>query len=259
MLPEFPIQVWLCAVVAVVIMGIAKAGFGGGIGLIATPLLALVLPVSDAAALMLPLLIACDGFALNHYIKSFDSRSIKRLLPGALVGISVGTFFFKFFGNHEQILRVGLGGLALLFVAYQIGRNSLHTVINKYQPRTAEGVLMGVLSGFTSTIAHAGAPPVIIYLLPQNLPRAQFVGTTVVFFALLNLIKLPPYWALGLFHSDIFKMTVLLSPLAYIGVRLGVFLNKQFSDLWFNRVVYGLLVLTALQLITNKLLFFDLF
>ena len=99
MLPEYPIQVWLCAVVAVVIMGVAKAGFGGGIGLIATPLLALVLPVSDAAALMLPLLIACDGFALNHYIKSFDSRSIKRLLPGALVGISVGTFFFKFFGG----------------------------------------------------------------------------------------------------------------------------------------------------------------
>ncbi|MEE3235604.1 MAG: sulfite exporter TauE/SafE family protein [Candidatus Latescibacterota bacterium] len=259
MFPEYSIQVWFCATTAVVLMGIAKAGFGGGIGLIATPLLALVLPVSDAAALMLPLLIACDGFAVRHYIRSFDSRSIKRLLPGALVGVSVGTFFFTFFGNHEQILRVGLGVLALLFVMFQIGRNILLDAIKRYQPGTVEGLLMGAFSGFTSTIAHAGAPPIIIYLLPQNLPRAQFVGTTVIFFALLNLIKVPPYWVLGLFHVDIFKLTLLLSPLAYIGVRFGVFLNKQFSDVWFNRVVYGLLVLTAIQLITNKVLFFDLF
>jgi hypothetical protein len=244
---------------AVVLMGIAKAGFGGGIGLIATPLLALVLPVSDAAALMLPLLIACDGFAVRHYLRSFHSSSIKRLLPGALVGVFVGSFFFTFFGNHEQILRVGLGVLALSFVIFQIGRNLLDDTIKKYQPGTAVGLLMGAFSGFTSTIAHAGAPPVIVYLLPQKLPKLQFVGTTVIFFALLNLIKVPPYWALGLFHVDIFKLTLLLSPLAYIGVRLGVFLNKQFSDVWFNRVIYILLVLTAIQLITNKLIFFDLF
>ena len=244
--------------IAVVLMGVAKAGFGGGIGLIATPLLALVLPVSDAAALMLPLLIACDGFAVRHYLRSFHSSSIKRLLPGSLVGVFVGSFFFTFFGNHEQILRVGLGVLALSFVIFQIGRNLLDDAIKKYQPGTAEGLLMGAFSGFTSTIAHAGAPPVIVYLLPQKLPTTQFVGTTVIFFALLNLIKLPPYWALDLFHVDIFKLTLLLSPLAYIGVRLGVFLNRQFSDVWFNRVVHGLLVLTAIQLITNKSLFFDL-
>jgi uncharacterized membrane protein YfcA len=244
---------------AVVLMGIAKAGFGGGIGLIATPLLALVLPVSDAAALMLPLLIACDGFAVRHYLRSFHSFSIKRLLPGALIGVFFGSFFFNFFGNHEQILRVGLGVLALSFVVFQIGRKILDDALKSYKPGTGEGWLMGALSGFTSTIAHAGAPPVIVYLLPQNLPKTQFVGTTVIFFALLNLIKLPPYWALDLFHVDIFKLTILLSPLAYIGVRLGVFFNEQFSDIWFNRIVYGLLILTSIQLITNKLLFFDLF
>ena len=244
---------------AVVLMGIAKAGFGGGIGLIATPLLALVLPVSDAAALMLPLLIACDVFAVRHYLRSFHSCSIRCLLPGALLGVLVGSLFFNFFGNHEQILRLGLGVLALSFVVFQIGRQIFDAALKSYKPRTKEGWFMGALSGFTSTIAHAGAPPIIVYLLPQNLSKNQFVGTTVIFFALLNLIKLPPYWALGLFHVDIFKLTILLSPLAYIGVRMGVFLNEQFSDVWFNRIVYGLLVLTSIQLITNKLLFFDLF
>ena len=111
---------------------------------------------------------------------------------------------------------------------------------------------MGAFSGFTSTIAHAGAPPVVVYLLPQQLSRQQFVGTTVVFFAALNLIKVPPYWGLGLFHYDIFKMTLLLAPLAYAGVKLGVFLNAHCTDLWFNRIVYGVLVLTSIQLITGS-------
>ena len=108
---------------------------------------------------------------------------------------------------------------------------------------------MGAVAGFTSTIAHAGAPPVVIYLLPQQFPRQIFVGTTVIFFASLNLLKLPLYWGLGLFHADIFKTTLLLAPLAYVGVKLGVFLNQQFSDVWFNRVIYGMLVVTAVQLI----------
>ena len=79
----------------------------------------------------------------------------------------------------------------------------------------------------------------------------MFVGTTVIFFASINLLKLPPYWGLGLFHSDILVATLLLAPLAYVGVRLGVFLNERFSDAWFNRVIYGMLLATAVQLIVG--------
>ena len=111
---------------------------------------------------------------------------------------------------------------------------------------------MGAASGFTSTIAHAGAPPVVIYLLPQQLPRHLFVGTTVIFFASLNLLKLVPYWGLGLFHIDILKTTIVLSPLAYLGVKLGVFLNQRFTDLWFNRVIYVMLFAMAVQLISGE-------
>ena len=147
---------------------------------------------------------------------------------------------------------MGLGCLALLFVAFQFGRAALVGMVQKQRPGPLAGVLMGAVSGFTSTIAHAGAPPVVIYLLPQQLPRRVFVGTTVVFFAALNVLKLPPYWGLGLFHADIFKTMLLLAPLAYAGVKLGVFLNQRFSDVWFNRVVYGMLLATAVQLITGR-------
>lgn len=251
MLPEYPAAVWICAICAVLLMGVAKAGFGGGIGIVATPLLALAMPVSDAAALMLPLLIACDIFAVRHYYNSFDGKSVKRLLPGALLGIGAGASFFGYFSQHERILQVGLGVLALLFVLFQLSRSFVLGAAEKRHPGVLEGVLMGTISGFTSTIAHAGAPPVVVYLLPQQLPRNLFVGTTVVFFATINLIKVPPYWGLGLFHIDIFKMTLVLAPLAYAGVKLGVFLNQHFTDLWFNRVVYGVLVLTAVQLIVG--------
>lgn len=145
-----------------------------------------------------------------------------------------------------------MGCLALLFVSFQFGRAALVGMVQKQRPGPLAGVLMGAVSGFTSTIAHAGAPPVVIYLLPQQLPRRVFVGTTVVFFAALNVLKLPPYWGLGLFHADIFKTTLLLAPLAYAGVKLGVFLNQRFSDVWFNRVVYGMLLATAVQLITGR-------
>ena len=94
-MPDYPMAFWFLAAFAVVFVGIAKAGFGGGIGVVATPLMALTIPVADAAAILLPLLIACDVFAVTHYWGRFDRRSIKLMLPGAVVGIAVGAFFFN--------------------------------------------------------------------------------------------------------------------------------------------------------------------
>lgn len=252
MLPEYPAAFWGCAVGAVILVGMAKAGFGGGIGILATPLLALMVSVADAAAILLPLLIACDVFAVKHYRRTFDKTSVKRLLPGSVFGIGTGAFFFGYFSQHERVLELGLGCLALLFLCFQLGRTAILGNLEKRRPGTLEGLLMGAASGFTSTIAHAGAPPVVIYLLPQQLPRHLFVGTTVIFFASLNLLKLVPYWGLGLFHGDILKTTIVLSPLAYLGVKLGVFLNQRFTDLWFNRVIYVMLFAMAVQLVSGK-------
>ena len=93
MLPTYPPAFWVCAVGAVLLMGVAKAGFGGGIGILATPLLALTVSVADAVALLLPLLIACDVFAVRHYRRTFDKTSVQRLLPGSVLGIGAGAFF----------------------------------------------------------------------------------------------------------------------------------------------------------------------
>ncbi len=249
LLPEYPAIFWPCAIVAVVLVGIAKAGFGGGVGIVATPLIALSVSVADAAALMLPLLMVCDVFAIRHYRTNYDRRSIKLLLPGALVGVGLGAFFFGFFAHNPRVLESGLGCVAIVFVLFQATRSLLFEALEKRHPAALKGVLMGAASGFTSTLAHAGGPPATMYLLPQKLPRHLFVGTTVIFFAALNVIKLVPYIALGFMRPGILLTTLVLSPLSYIGVKLGIYLNGRFSEIWFNRLVYGLLLLTGLQLV----------
>ena len=252
MLPDYPIEFWLCAVAAVVFVGIAKAGFGGGVGVVATPLMALSVSVAEAAAIMLPLLMVCDFFSVRHYRGEFDRRSVAILLPAAAVGIAVGIAFFDVFSGKERVLKIGLGVLALSFVLFQALRAVLLGALGKSQPPTWSGLLLGGVAGFTSTLAHAGGPPVTVYLLPQGLPRQTFVGTTVILFAAINLIKLGPYCWLGLYHVGNLATILVLSPLAYVGVVLGIWLNRRFTDLWFNRLVYGILLLTGLQLVLGR-------
>ena len=141
--------------------------------------------------------------------------------------------------------------LALAFVAYQLGRSLLTGVMAKSRPSGTLGVIMGAAAGFTSTLAHAGGPPATIYLLPQKLPRDIFVGTNVIFFATINLVKLVPYSYLGLLRVGNLTTILILAPLAVVGVWLGVRLNRRFSEKWFNRLVYTLLCLTGIELVSG--------
>ena len=252
MIPDYPSIFWVYAFIAITLLGIAKAGFGAGAAVLGTPLLSVAIPVIDAAALLLPLLIICDIFSVLHYRNRFDRQSLKRLLPGAITGIAVGAFFFGFFQGNQQILKTGIGILAIVFVLHQVFKNTLEGVYKDHKPAAIEGAVLGCLSGFTSTLAHAGGPPVMVYLLPQKLPRDLFVGTTVIFFATMNVVKLIPYHYLGLLKVGNLMTILILSPLTYLGVIIGIYLNKRFSDVWFNRVIYTLLFLTGLQLLLGK-------
>lgn len=252
MLPDYSIIFWITAICAVILLGIAKAGFGAGVGIMATPLLALTIPVTDAAALLLPLLIVCDIIALANYKMNFDRRNIKLLIPGALLGILLGGLFFGYFMDKDRVLRIGIGVLSIAFVLFQFARAYILGVMKKHRPHAVEGILMGAISGFTSTLAHAGDPPIAVYLLPQKLAPNLFVGTTVVFFAFTNLVKLIPYGALGLLKIGNLMTIIVLSPLCYVGVKLGVYLNKHFTETWFKRLVYTALLLTGVQLIVGK-------
>jgi uncharacterized protein len=136
-----------------------------------------------------------------------------------------------------------------LFVLYQALRAVIFGALTKIKLPAAVGGLLGVCAGVSSTLVHAGGPFVVLYLLPQQLPREFFVGTTVVLFATMNVIKLVPYAYLGLIRVGNLTTVLLLAPLAIIGVWLGIWLNRRFDNTWFQRTVYVLLLLTGLQLI----------
>lgn len=251
-LTDYPTTFWFCAVAAVLIFGIAKGGFGTGIGILATPLLALTIPVTQAVGLLLPLLIITDMFALIHYRTRFDKRCIRVLLPGAILGIAAGAFFFDSLKGSQRILNFSIGVVALLFVLFQVLRSIILGAMAKRRSRPVEGIMMGAVSGFISTLAHAGGPPLVMYLLPQKLEKGLFVGTTVIFFAAINLLKLIPYHVLGLLHPGDTLTILVLAPLTFMGVRVGIYLNRRFSAQWFNRVVYSALFLTGLQLVLGR-------
>ncbi len=251
-LPDYPSAFWLAAPAAVVLMGISKGGFGTGIGVAATPLIALTISAAEAAALLLPLLLVADAFAFRQYYRCFDKTNLIQLLIGAMVGIGLGWFFFGYFRTNERILKLGIGVLALSFVLFQVLRATLMGTLANRSPRPGQGVFWGGVAGFTSTLAHVGGPPVLIHLLPQKLSREIFVGTSVIFFMSMNLIKLIPYSQLGLLRMDNLMLIIVLSPLAYLGVKIGVSLNRRFNEVWFNRVIYFVLALTGVQLIAGR-------
>lgn len=235
---------YLAAVPAILFMGIAKGGFGTGASLFATPLMALTVPIPQAAAIMLPLLCVMDVAALWAYRGTFSRENLKVILAGGVVGVALGALTFRYF--DDAWMRVALGAIAIVFVVHRYaGRANVAPA-----PRsTPKGLFWSAMAGLTSTIAHAGGPPLSVYLLPQRLDKAVMVGTTVIFFAVINFVKLVPYTWLGLFDARNLTTSLALAPLAPLGIWVGVVLMRRLSEALFYRVCYGLLLVVGVKLL----------
>ncbi|HEX6978726.1 MAG TPA: sulfite exporter TauE/SafE family protein [Alphaproteobacteria bacterium] len=231
---------------AVLIVGLSKGGFGPGTSLIALPLLSLVLPPLQAAAIMLPVLCVMDLAGLWGYRGLWDRRNMAVILPGALAGILIGTLAADYVSNRG--VEVIVGGVAVVFVLHKwLGR----TLDEPAKPSTPKGLFWGACAGFTSFIAHAGGPPLQVYLLPQRLDKTLFVGTSVVFFAVVNYVKLIPYWWLGQFTARNLGTAAILAPVAVAGVYLGIWLHHKLSDAGFYKLVYVVTFLCGLKLLAD--------
>jgi uncharacterized membrane protein YfcA len=179
-------------------------------------------------------------------------QELRAILPGGLLGIALGTAVFGLMSDQAVKLMVGL--IALVFLARSLwqarpGRTAPPPAGSS--PR--RGGFWGAMSGLTSTIAHAGGPPLAVYLYPLRLDRATLAATTVVFFAVLNYAKLVPYFFLGQLSATNLVTSLLLLPLAPVGIWMGVWLAKRMSDLWFYRVIYVMLGVTGTKLVWDGL------
>jgi uncharacterized membrane protein YfcA len=246
MLPAEPLF-WLFAAIAVICTGLAKGGFSG-IGMAATPFLALVVPPLQAAAIMLPILILQDAISVWAFRREWDRWNLKVLLIGAIAGICVAWVLAAYVS--DALVKLLIGIITFVFVLNQ-WLGLVRRAADSIRPSAASGVFWGVLSGFTSTLAHAGAPPMKVHLLPQQLPKMVFLGTVTIYFAAVNSIKVVPFFFLGEFTPRVLAISLVLMPLA-IGANLaGIWVVKRIPEHLFYRIAYILKFLVSLELMRS--------
>ena len=236
---------YAAAVPALLITGISKAGFGSGLGILAVPLIALTMPAAQAAAIMLPILCVMDLAALWAYRGLWSRENMKIILPGGVAGIVLGALTFRYVSEPGLKLLLGVVAIGFLLQRWL----SAAAQAERTAPAAGKGYFWSTVSGFTSTLAHAGGPPMSIYLLPQRMDKAQLVGTTVVFFTIMNYVKLIPYTLLGLFDAGNLATSAGLAPLGVLGIALGVWLRKRTPETLFYRLCYGFLFVTGMKLL----------
>ena len=231
------------AVPAVIMLGLSKGGFSG-IGMVATPLLALALPPLQAAAILLPIILLQDALSCWIYRRVWDPWNLKVMLPGAVIGVGAAWLFAAYVSDAVIRLVVGLIALGFALNAW-LRRKRVDEIA---QPNPAHGVLWGGMAAFTSTLIQIGGPPYFAFVLPQRLEKMIYVGTTVWFFALVNLMKVAPYFALGQFSTAGLATSALLVPLAVASNFFGVWLVRVTPEALFYKITNVLVLLIGIEL-----------
>lgn len=229
------------AVPAVVLLGLAKGGFAG-IGVIAVPLMALSVSPVLAASITLPILIVQDVVSVWSFRKTWDRGVLILMLPSAALGIGAGFALAAFVKPGAVELAVGTISVVFALQRLWLARAGAPDAVERLEKIPWRGAMAGVAAGFTSQIAHAGGPPFQMYVMPKNLPRDVFIGTSSIFFAVVNWMKVPAYWALGQFTQEAMLTAAALLPLAVAATYAGVWLVRRVPAARFYQIVYLLMI-----------------
>lgn len=246
-----PYLYFVCAILAVVISGLAKGGFAG-IGALAMPIMAMGIDPLQGAAILLPILIAQDAVGVWAFRHSWDRTVIAVMLPGMAIGVLLGYVYSS--AVSERAILGTLGGISILFGLHRLWlERGEAEVLPSNSPKWV-GTLLGVTSGFASQIAHAGSPPFQMWVLPKRLPRDVLVGTSAIAFAVTNWLKVPAYLALGQFTSAHLKASAILMPVAFLSTLAGVKLVRRIDAEKFYTLIYVLMILLGGKLLADALI-----
>jgi uncharacterized membrane protein YfcA len=222
----------------------AKGGFGGGVSMLSVPLIAIAVPPVQAAAILLPILVVMDLFALKNFRSQCSIENLKIIITGSDICILLGTLNFRYFS--ADMIRIIIGAIAVVFTLNYWFQQK---VTKGSKPDFVKGTFWSTVAGFTSFGVHAGGPPISIYLLPQKMDKKVLMGTFAWFFTVANFLKLIPYTWLGLFDATNIMTSLVLVPLAPVGVALGYFLLNKVSVTTIYSVCYVFLFFAGLSLI----------
>lgn len=235
----------LIVLAAVFVISFMKGAFGGGFAIVGIPLLALVMDPIKAGAMLAPLFVAMDLFALRYWSPSTWSKpDLKVLVPSLILGIALGTWLLGVLDRHAVAILIGI--VTLVFAArWYIGGGK----VAQRQRSLAGASVAGTVSGITTMVAHSGGPPLAMYLLPLGLPKNIYAGTTSLFFTAGNFIKLVPWIWLGSIAGTPWILMLLVIPVVPVGVWAGWNLHEKLDQKVLYRVLYALLVVVSAKLI----------
>ncbi len=232
---------WVVAVLAAALVGMSKGGVPA-VGILSVPLMALVMNPVLAAGLLLPVYVVSDIFGLHAYRHAFDRRVLAIILPGAMVGVGLGWATASMV--PEAAVRLLVGAIGVAFALNLLIRRPVSAAPKRAE--VAPGVVWGIVTGFTSFVSHAGGPPYQVYTLPLGMTKAAFAGTSTIAFAVINAVKLVPYYALGQLNPGNLKVAAILAVPAVVAVYVGVWLVKWTPErLFFQAVTWALLLISA--------------
>jgi uncharacterized membrane protein YfcA len=243
------VNFYLFAIPAIIIFGLSKGGLSA-LGALAIPILSLAISPVKAAAITLPVLIVQDWIGVWSFRRDFDRRNLFILAPASLIGVA----FAWILAAHvsESAVRFVVGAISLGFVAFMLIRDRLPD--RDPLPATLlPGIFWGAASGFTSFISHAGGPPFLVYVMPQKLQPKVFAGTSVIFFALVNLLKLPPYFLLNQFSLENLVASLALLPVGIVATYAGVWITKRVPAERFYNAILVLSFVVGVKLIFDSL------
>lgn len=232
------------AIVAAILIGLAKGGIGGSVGMLATPLLALKIPPIQAAGILLPILLCSDAVAIWSWRRTVNWWMLGQLLPGAVLGIAIGWFTAAWVTADHIRLIVGI--VSFSFAAsywLKLGQN-----LEPAEPNVIKASFWTTICGFTSFVSHAGGPPYQMYAVPLRLNSHVYVATTAYFFAIVNFVKLLPYFFLGQLSLNNLETAAVLLPVSIAFTYVGIWLVKRLNQAVFYRLIYGFILLVGLKL-----------
>lgn len=236
------------AVIAAFMVGLSKGGMSL-LGVMAVPIMALVISPVAAAAMLLPIFVVSDMFGLWSYRREFDARNLRILVPWGIAGVGIGWATASIISERWVALIVGLIGVFFCVNAWR----QRHLNVAAKPADVPRGAFWGTLMGFTSFVSHSGGAPYQVYVLPQQLPKTIYAGTTTIVFAILNAVKLLPYWALGQFNAPNLRMSAWLMPVAVAGTFAGVRLVRILPQAVYFRFVQIALFVVSLKLVWDAL------
>jgi uncharacterized membrane protein YfcA len=238
----------LLALLGVFVIGLSKAGFATGLGMLSTPLMAQALPARTAIGVILPLLCLADAFTMAAYWRRWRTSLVAWPLVGTLVGIALATAFVRSISELALRRSIGVVGLVLTLLLILRNHSRPHAV---YRPAPWHGVLVGLAAGVSSTIAHAAGPIVALYLLAQRLDKTTFVATSGLFFTVNNLMKVPPYLATGLIDRVSLWLSLRYALAVPAGIAAGWWANRHVPQKHFDTLVALLMLATSLELLLS--------